>query len=75
MRTCKRCATNEAVKGSLNCEKCNERNRKHTAKLTAESKAKNLHIPVVSKSLADYGAYGGLGSEWEKGVAGHLENL
>ena len=48
MRTCKRCKTNEAEKGSLNCEKCNERNRKHTAKLTAESKAKNLHIPVVS---------------------------
>ena len=75
MRTCKRCKTNEAVKGSLNCEKCNDRNRKHTAKLTAESKAKKLHTPVVSKSLADYGAYCGFGNEWEKGVAGHLENL
>ena len=75
MRTCKRCKTNEAEKGSLNCEKCNERNRNHTAKLIAESKAKNLHISVVSKSLAAYGAYGGLGNEWEKGVAGHLENL
>lgn len=49
MRTCKRCKTNEAEKDSLNCEKCNERNRKHTAKLIAESKAKNLHIPVVSQ--------------------------
>ena len=66
MRTCKRCKTNEAVKGSLNCEKCNERNRKHTAKLITESKAKNLHIPVVVKSLA-YGAFGGLGSELESG--------
>ncbi len=75
MRTCKRCKTNEAEKGSLNCEKCNERNRKHTAKLTSESKAKNLHIPVVGKSLADYGAYGGLGNEWETGIAGHCENF
>ena len=66
MRTCKRCKTNEAEKGSLNCEKCNERNRKHTAKLIAESKAKNLHIPAVSKSLADYGAYGGLGREADR---------
>lgn len=66
MRTCKRCETNEAVKGSLNCEKCNERNRKYTAKLTAESKTKNLHITVVSKSLAD-DAYGGLGFELESG--------
>lgn len=75
MRTCKRCKTNEAVKGSLNCERCNEKNRKHTAKLIADGNAKNLHIPAISKSLEDYGAYGGLGSEWEKGVAGHLENL
>lgn len=75
MRTCKRCKTNEAVKGSSNCERCNERNRKHTAKLIADGKAKNLHTPVVSKSLADYGAYGGLGSEWETGIAGHLDNL
>ena len=67
MRTCKRCKTNEAEKGSLNCEKCNERNRKRTAKMIADSKAKKLHIPVVSKSLADYDAYGGLGSELESG--------
>ena len=66
MRTCKRCKTNEAVKGSLNCERCNERNRKHTDKSIAESKAKNLHMPVVSKSLAGYGAYGGLGKEMDK---------
>ena len=63
MRTCKRCKTNEAAKGSLNCEKCNEKNTKRTAKLIAESKAKNLHIPVVSKSLA----FGGLGYELESG--------
>ena len=66
MRTCKRCKTNEAAKGSLNCEKCNEKNTKRTAKLIAESKAKNLHITNVSKSLA-YGAFGGLGSELESG--------
>lgn len=75
MRTCKRCKTNEAAKGSLNCKRCNERNRKYTAKLIADGKARNLHIPVVGKSLAAYGAYGGLGREWDKGVAGHLENL
>ena len=75
MRNCRRCKSNEAEKGSLNCEKCNERNERHNAKLIAESKAKNLHIPAVSKSLANYGAYGGLGNEWEKGIAGHLENL
>ena len=75
MRTCKRCKTNEAEKGSLNCEKCNERNRKHTAKMIADSKAKNLHIPVVSKSLADYDAYGGLGNELETGITGHCENF
>lgn len=75
MRNCKRCKTNEAEKGSLNCEKCNERNDRHNAKLMAESKEKNLHIPAGSKSLANYGAYGGLNNEWEKGVAGHLENL
>lgn len=75
MRTCKRCKTNEAEKGSLNCEKCNERNRKHTDKLIAESKAKKLHIPVVSKSLDNYDAYGGLGCEWDTGIAGHLDNL
>jgi hypothetical protein len=75
MRTCKRCKTNEVVKGLLNCEKCDKRNRKHTAKMIADSKAKNLHIPVVSKSLVNYGAYGGLGCEWDKGIAGHLENL
>lgn len=66
MRNCKRCKNNEAEKGSLNCEKCNERNERHNAKLLAESKAKNLHIPAVSKSLADYGAYGGLGREVDK---------
>lgn len=66
MRNCRRCKDSEAKKGSLNCKKCNERNRKHTAKLISESKAKDLHIPVVSKSLA-YGAYGGLGSELESG--------
>lgn len=49
MRTCKRCKTNEAVKDSLNCKRCNKRNRKHTAKLIAESKTKNLHIPVIRK--------------------------
>jgi hypothetical protein len=75
MRICKRCRTNEAKKFSLNCEKCNERNRRYTAKLIAESNAKSLHIPVVSKSLVDYGAHGGLGNEWEKGVAGHLGYL
>ena len=75
MRNCNRCKNNEAEKGSLNCERCNERNERHNIKLIAENKAKNLHIPVVSKSLVDYGAYGGLGNEWEKGVAGHLENL
>ena len=66
MRTCKRCKTNEAEYSSLNCVKCNERNDRHNAKLIAESKAKNLHIPVVSKSLANYGAYGGLGKEMDK---------
>ena len=75
MRNCKRCKNNEAEKGSLNCEKCNERNKKHTAKLLAESKAKKMHIPAVSKSLDNYGAYGGLGCEWDTGVAGHLEHL
>lgn len=73
MRNCKRCKANEAEKGSLNCEKCNERNDRHTAKLIAESK--NLHIPAVSKSSAYYGDHGGFGSEWDKGVAGHLDNL
>lgn len=66
MRNCRRCKDNEAEKGSLNCEKCNERNERHNAKLIAESKAKNLHIPAVSKSLANYGAYGGLGREADK---------
>jgi len=66
MRNCRRCKDNEAEKGSLNCEKCNKRNERHNAKLIAESKAKNLHIPAVSKSLADYGAYGGLGREDDK---------
>ena len=75
MRTCKRCKSNESVKGSLNCEKCNERNIKHTAKMIADGKSKKMHIHVVSKSLDDYGAYGGLGSEWDKGEAGHLENI
>ena len=75
IRTCKRCKTNEAEKGSLNCKKCNERNERYNAKLLIESKVKNLHIPVVSKSLANYEAHGGLGSEWEKGIAGHLSNL
>ena len=51
MRTCKRCKTNEAEEGSLNCEKCNERNRKYTAKFIAEIKAKKLHIPAVIKSV------------------------
>lgn len=46
MRTCKRCKTNEAAKGSLNCEKCNERNRKHTANLIAESKAKQVRWTI-----------------------------
>lgn len=75
MRTCKRCKVNEAEKGSLNCKKCNEKNKKHTAKLAEENKAKKLHSSDVIKSLANYGAYGGLGCEWDKGVAGHLENL
>lgn len=66
MRNCRRCKDNEAEKGSLNCEKCNERNERHNAKLIAENKAKNLHIPAVSKSLANYGAYGGLGRESDK---------
>jgi hypothetical protein len=68
MRICKRCKTNEATKGSLNCEKCDERNRKHTAKLIAVCEVK-----IISKGVDC--AYGGLGNEWEKGVAGHLENL
>ena len=75
MRNCKRCKTNEAVKGSLNCEKCNERNRKHTSKLTAESKVKKMYVPDDRISLDDYCAYGGLGSEWDEGIAGRLENL
>lgn len=66
MRACKRCKTNKAAKGLLNCKKCNEINKEHTAKLITDSKVKNLHIPVVSKSL-DYGAFGGLGSELESG--------
>ena len=69
-RNCKRCKDNEAEKGSLNCVKCNERNSIHTAKLISQNKAKKLH----SKS-SSYASHGGLGNEWEKGVAGHLENL
>lgn len=55
MRNCRRCKDSEAEKGSLNCEKCNERSERHNAKLIAES-----------KSLAYYGAYGGLGREADK---------
>ena len=67
MRTCIRCKTKEAIKGSKLCEKCTERNKKYNAKLIADRKAKNLHISVVSKSLASSDAYGGLGSELESG--------
>jgi len=67
MRTCIRCKTKEAVKGSKLCNKCIERNEKYNAKLIADRKAKNLHISVVSKSLVSYDAYGGLGSELESG--------
>lgn len=62
MRTCKRCKTNEATNGSLVCEKCNERNKKHIAILIAQ----NQSIHTAKKSL-DYDAYGGLGSELESG--------
>lgn len=67
MRTCIRCKTKEAVKGSKLCDKCKERNEKHNAKLITDRIAKNLHISVVSNSLASSDAYGGLGSELESG--------
>lgn len=75
MRICKRCKTNEAVKGSLNCDKCNERNRKYTATFISEINLQKKHSSVVGKSINGYDAYGGLGREWDKGVAGHLENF
>jgi len=71
MRNCKRCKTNESIKGSLNCSSCDERNKRHTAKMIADSNAKVSY----SKPLTEYGSYGGLGSEWDRGLAGHLNNI
>jgi hypothetical protein len=70
MRICKRCKVGETIKGSLNCKKCNEYNEKKTKNIIAnliveKQNTTNLRVPV----------YGGLGCEWDKGVAGHLENL
>lgn len=60
-RICKRCKTNEAEKGSLNCEKCNKRNSEVTLK---KMLASNAEIIKKSECAA---AYGGLGSELESG--------
>lgn len=67
MKTCKRCKTNKAEKGSTLCNKCIERNKKYNAKLIANIKAKNSCVSIINKSLASYDAYGGLGSELESG--------
>ena len=63
MRNCKRCKINEAVIGSLNCQKCKDRNDRHNNKLIAENKQKILKSDSSSKPSATYGAYGGLGRE------------
>jgi hypothetical protein len=52
MRNCKRCKTNESIKGSLNCSSCDERNKRHTAKMIADSNAKVSY----SKPLTEYGS-------------------
>lgn len=38
MRICKRCKSEEALKGSLNCEKCNERNTRVSNELSSDKK-------------------------------------
>lgn len=75
MRKCKRCKTKEAVIGSLNCKKCNDRNTLHTANFVENLRAAKSEPNCECNSNANYGAYGGLGSEWDTGIAGHLENM
>ena len=67
IRTCKICRSREAAKASLNCEKCNNKVFKKT-----------IIIPDTQfsrKSNTALEAYGGLGNEWETGIAGHCENF
>ena len=45
MRTCKRCKSEEALKGSLNCEKCKERNTRVSNELSSDKKL------IVSSSV------------------------
>jgi len=68
MRNCKRCKVANPETGSTNCAKCNERNERHTANLIASS-------ANVIKVKNNYPVYGGLGSEWDSGVAGHMDNF
>lgn len=67
MRICKRCKINDSEYGSLNCSKCNKRNDHFNENLVSNKTAK----PPVKENTQSID----IGSEWDKGVAGHLENI
>lgn len=64
MKPCKRCKINERKKGSVICEKCDNKNKTRPITKKKQIKFNNTND-----------AYGGLGREYDIVIAGHLENI